>query len=301
MEKSKHTLLIAAFLFVLSGAGAVAIVIASKPHPAISINIWPNALKIDASQAADARSELFRAIVERDAKPSDFAIGGDAATLANILQKIELLRSSPGEASQTSKSLYVAILDTSPAQPEKVEPANLVELNLAEAGDAAVLVVANRPTIFKVEGAAKEAHAKIAVESPAAFDIANNHPKLLAGFHSGAFGQVAASSDDYTDVSDRTRTNRLCQMLRGWGALFNVEIPKIGIWIIKDPARIYVRQNGLSQTALAEARSSDVQSHCSPPGATANRVIEPLPAPIIRRPSVQLPVRRSPDGYIPNR
>jgi hypothetical protein len=259
-------------LVVILGAAVAAPLLA--PRPAVSVWVTPFSTHIEVNRRPVEQRDTDLDLVASNHTKSDLAIGGDVEHLAQTFKKLKQLKASIREPARSNRLLHVAIVDAHASGAN----APHVGVDLKNAGDAAVVLVTQDPVIWRVDNAAPDQRAKIAVEGPSAFDVENALPGLLADFRSGAFGAAdAAGSSDYINRNDAFARGRLCRALIEWARLYGVQLPMMGIWTFKNPGLIKVRESGLSTTDWVEARAVDAQSLCypsnpfySPPPRNAN-------------------------------
>lgn len=115
-----------------------------------------------------------------------------------------------------------------------------VALDLSGIKTAAVVLIANRPVVWQVEGARSDQRAKIGFEGPFAFDLVGGHQGLLAGFRVSAFGGgKTASPRDLKNIGEKKFHRRLfCANAKRWQRYFDVPEGKIFIWHIRNPRKI---------------------------------------------------------------
>ena len=115
-----------------------------------------------------------------------------------------------------------------------------VALDLSGIKTAAVVLVANRPVVWNVEGARADQRAKIGFEGPFAFDLVGGHQGLLAGFRVSAFGGGrTASPRDLKNIYDAKIHRRLfCASAKRWQRYFDIPDDRIYIWHIRNPRKV---------------------------------------------------------------
>lgn len=246
-------------LIIVLGVAVAAPLLA--PRPAVSVWVTPFSTRIDVNRPPAEQRDTDLDLVASNHTKSDLAIGGDVEHLAQTFKKLKRLKAAIREPARSNRLLHVAIVDTNASGAS----ASRVGVDLKDAGDAAVVLLTQGPMIWRVDNAAPDQRAKIAIEGPSAFDVENAQPGLLADFHSGPFGAAdAASPSDYINRNDTFARGRLCRALIEWARLYNVQPPMMGVWTFKNPRLIKVRESGLSTTDWVEVRAADAQSLCYP-------------------------------------
>ncbi len=214
----------------------------------------------------------------------DIAFGGDAKKLLATYKRLRGLSANPGDARISNKSLSVAIVTVGRDRLQDRTAANLgvtggsakttraIDVNLKEAGEGAVLLMADRPVMWQATGVRSSHRAKIAVEGNAVFDIANTQQGLLAGFRVGSYGaRDTADPRDLDDDATKKGRYRFCYSMRVWAEQFNVEMGDIRIYRFADPTRIAVVGDRLSDASGRRITPEYVSDACRTPEGYAMR------------------------------
>ncbi len=276
---------------VVVGAAAVLILVSCisvqlAPRPRVRVVATPFSTTVeidhpDAQQKRPSAPDPALLAVATSATPADLAIGGDALSLSKVLGRLSASVAAVSEPARYNHALHVAIIDAPPAPIGSPTPR--ITLDLKNAGDAAVLLIGEGPTIWSLRNVDASQKGKLAIEAPASFDVENAPAGLLAGFKSEAFGHgETTSSGDYAAAASADRNRRFCSALRRWASLYRLPFTELGIWILKNPAEIKVSKNGLSTTDWPQSRAMDAQRKCDPrvelrPSIESNRNIRSVP------------------------
>jgi hypothetical protein len=200
-----------------------------------------------------------RARIENALTVDDIAFGGNPKQLRETLTRLRSITANEGDARAYNRSLAVAIVNVSADR----SPKKPIEIDLANAHDGAILVIANRPVVWSTVGVSPKHRAKIGFEGSAVFDVVNAPRGILAGFRVGGFG--AANVTNPLDVH-RNRSPkdlaRFCESIRSWSNHFQVSTGTIKVWRIEDPDRISVYGDSLSVDGGTEPKPEFISDIC---------------------------------------
>lgn len=260
----RHPVRRAAFIVAAVVVIATIVSAALAPRPQVRVTMTPFSTSVEIDRLAVAPRDVDLDLISRSYTQGDLVIGGDLERLTKIYKKLKASRAPAREPSRSNRILHVAIVDAPIVMANSRGPAPHIGVDLKDAGDAAVLLVAEEPLIWSIRNASSDQRAKISVEGPAAFDVENAPAGLLADFRTGAFGAARTTSPaDYVAFADHERAARLCGALRRWAELYDTPLSKIGIWLIKNSSELKVQQSGLSTSDWPQPRASDGQTKCS--------------------------------------
>jgi hypothetical protein len=202
-----------------------------------------------------------RARIRGSFSHSDISFGGDEKALLRMLTRLRSITASAADGRTHNRSLSVALVETlEQGAGERRAPTGFwrqvagnasgikVSLDLAKADKGALLVVTNTPIRWTVASAKAGQTAKIAFEGPAAFDVENAHPGLIAGFRIGAFG--SSDSTEPQEASPNASSSqrlRFCESMKSWVRHFDVNPAEVRVWRLYDPTSI--RMFGAQLTA----------------------------------------------------
>ena len=223
--------------------------------------------------------------IDQVVSADDIAFGGDAKKLLSTYKRLRAASANPGDARISNKSLSVAIVEVSKDRLQDRAPSGLgilgnstrttrpIEVSLKEAGDGAVLLVADRPVMWQPVGVRASHRAKIAIEGNAVFDLLNAPQGLLAGFRVGAYG--AHDTTDPRDLGDSAPKKglyRFCSSMRVWAEQFNVEMGDIRVFRFKDPSRIAVVGDRLTDSSARRMTPDYVSDICQSNAQSGYRI-----------------------------
>jgi hypothetical protein len=200
-----------------------------------------------------------RVSIENAVTVDDIAFGGNTKQLRETLKRLRSLTASESDARAFNRSLAVAVVNVSADRSTK-KP---IEIDLANAHDGAVLVIANRPITWSAVGVTPKHRAKLAFESSAVFDVVNAPRGLLAGFRVGGFG--AANATNPLDIQRNGSLKdlaRFCDSMRSWSSHFQVSPGNIKVWRIEDPDRVSVYGDSLSIDGGTEPKPEYISDIC---------------------------------------
>jgi hypothetical protein len=181
--------------------------------------------------------------VENTVTSDDISFGGDIKKIKATLQRLRNLTANVADARTYNRSLVVAVVSVSDDRPTK----KAIELDLANAHDGAILLIANRPVVWSTVNVSPKHRAKIAIEGSAVFDMINTPPGILAGFRVSGFGAAnATNARDVQRGSPKRELGRFCNSIVTWAKHYQVVAGNIRVWRIDDPERISLFGESLS-------------------------------------------------------
>jgi hypothetical protein len=113
-----------------------------------------------------------------------------------------------------------------------------LSLDLGEVPGEAVVVIADQPIRWRLDGLTPDSRPRVGFEGYAAFDVLGGQPGSLAGFRIGAFGATGfARAMDPTDgeVSNR---QTFCASLQNWTDHFGLPSDAVRFTLVLNPSRI---------------------------------------------------------------
>lgn len=220
--------------------------------------------------------DFGRLRIERNLNADDIAFGGDAKQLRATYERLRKLTASVADGRISNRSLSVAVVDVTndrvraeglarftfghSAKSRRTQP---IEVDVGQAGEGAVLLLANRPVRWSAADVQPGQRAKIAIEGSAVFDVAEMPKGLLAGFRIGAFGAFdPADANDAAPRSSLKRRKRFCRSVVTWARHFQVEAGDIRLWRMTDPDRITLMGDRLSQSGGTQSKPEFLTDFC---------------------------------------
>ena len=202
----------------------------------------------------------------------DIEFGGNEKALLENMKRLRSLSANPSSGTVSHKTLSVAVVTLTKDRLTKSGRMALfapdarrqpIEIDLTNSGDAAVLLIANRPVVWSTIGTSLAQRAKIGIDGPAVFDIQNAHPELLAGFRIAAFGAHEAIDPRDADPSAAVPSRvRFCKSVAVWAKHFRVDLRDIRFWRFEDPDRIAMQGEQLSQIGGLEKKREVLTDFC---------------------------------------
>jgi hypothetical protein len=206
----------------------------------------------------------------------DIAFGGDEKQLLATYKRLRSMTASVADGRRLTRSLSVAVVTVTTNRAEQRTASTAIwrdartmprtkpiDVDLGNAGDGAVLLVANRPVLWSPVNAHASQRARIAIEGAAVFDIMNAQQGLLAGFRIGAFGvRDAADALDADSAGKRSGRLRFCKAVAIWARHFEVDPRDVRIWRFLDPDQISLSGDRLDQSGGTSSRPEFLSDFC---------------------------------------
>lgn len=203
--------------------------------------------------------------IDTPSNRANIATGADSKKLAAQLKHVRSTAAQPEEAPRNNRILHVAVIEVTDTNAPKVA------IDLANAGKAGLLVIAEDPIAFSLNNASPAQRAKVAFESPGVFGIHNAHNGLVAGIRSSAFGANNISRPRHLTGEQNGRTTALgCNTLRIWARHFGVPVGEIGVWHFTDPSRIRISERGLAGSGGDDFIARNLDVNCFSDNSTTN-------------------------------
>jgi hypothetical protein len=206
--------------------------------------------------------------IESAFSSQDVAFGGDAKQLLASYKRLRDLSATPADGRINNRFLSVAVvtLTSDRAVARRLRgghPTVPIDLDLGEAGQGAVLVMADRPVVWRPVNTTQGQRAKFAFEGDAVFDLDKAPHGLMAGFRIGAFGARDASNPlDIDHTASRRNRQRFCSSIKTWAKHFQVEFGDVRLWRMTDPDRIALARDTLSASGGSEPSPEYVSDLC---------------------------------------
>ncbi len=112
-----------------------------------------------------------------------------------------------------------------------------IGVDVTNPGDAAMVMVANRPALLKISAGDRQPVARLAVEGRHPFDIQGAGHGLLAGFRIDAFGAYGSATPDDLQAGGKAG-RKLCELIGRWRNFFDVSPGNITIWRVTNPETV---------------------------------------------------------------
>ncbi|WP_407523072.1 hypothetical protein [Methylobacterium oryzisoli] len=129
-----------------------------------------------------------------------------------------------------------------------------VRVDLAQAPDRALVVLADQPLALSLAVSPPDRAGALGVESRAAFTVAEGRPGLLGGFRSTAFGapSVAPLLDTLRPGPDGIRT--FCAALRLWAGQYGLPVARLRYTLLENAAQVRLEGDRLLTDGSARGR-----------------------------------------------
>jgi hypothetical protein len=165
------------------------------------------------------------------------------------IARLKSLSGRPEQASGSATSLQIVAVAFEGIKPGAETAAASVDddgyrrlsLDLGQAPQDAVLIIADQPIRWRLDGLTPGSWPHVGFEGYAAFDVLNGQPGSLAGFRIGSFGATdTARAVDPTDgeISNRTR---FCATAQKWADHFGLPFSAVRFALVRNPTQISIR------------------------------------------------------------
>ncbi len=221
--------------------------------------------------------DVDRLRIEAAVSREDITFGGDIKAVLKTFRQLRSIAASPGDSRVNNRVLSVAVVtlpEPEPAKPESKskwswfgasspKTVQTLAIDFKFAREGAVLVIPDRPVRFVAKNADDTHRAKLAVEGPAIFDLADAPQGLLAGFKMTSFGAANATSPrDYEGNATLHHTVRFCRSLAQWMRHYQVSPDEIRIWKFDAPSVLSVAGAQLTSEGGTQSRPTYLVDHC---------------------------------------
>lgn len=177
-------------------------------------------------------------------------------------QRAQLLRvtAHPDRVSGSAAWLdLIGLLYTRPRDAEGAPPLDpngyrRVRIDLAQAPDRALVVLADQPLALSLAVSPPDRTGALGVETRAAFTVAEGRPGLLGGFRSAALGapKVAPLLDTLRPGPDGLRT--FCAALRLWAGQYGLPVARLRYTLLENAAQVRLEGDRLLTDGTARGR-----------------------------------------------
>lgn len=140
----------------------------------------------------------------------------------------------------------------------------LINLDFKRMGDAAFVVISNRPMLLNIVNQPKNLFGRLGVENKLPFDITNFEGPFLAGFRVEAFNfYKAIDPSNLLDQEKKKRRNsKLCSAIKDWQKFFDVKNNNIKIWRAINPLRLELQESVVKSPDVKPVRSKNFRRLC---------------------------------------
>jgi hypothetical protein len=212
--------------------------------------------------AVGRNNDKFRQILEnagpRDTAPSKPGIVTSVLGKERERQiaRLRALTGRPELASGTAASLQViavAFDGTKPGRGGGSKQAvdqdgyRILQLDLARAPRDAVVIIADQPIRWRLQGLTPASGPRVGFEGYAAFDVLDGQPGSLAGFRIGTFGANSFARAADPTAGDGNNHQGFCTSLQNWADHFGLPFDAIRFTLLLNPSRI-APTSGLTQS-----------------------------------------------------
>jgi hypothetical protein len=215
-------------------------------------NEMPPTLQINLGNAAPPKPKIVTGVLgeERDKQ----------------IARLKSLSGRPEQASGAANSLQIiavafegikpGVAGMSAANRQSVDDDGYrrLSLDLAEMPQDAVVIIADQPIRWRLEGLAPGSWPRVGFEGHATFDILNGQPGSLAGFRIGSFGATdTARAVDPTEGEVSNRTT-FCRTAQKWADHFGLPFSAVRFALVRNASQISIRRrNPVSDGNIANS------------------------------------------------
>jgi hypothetical protein len=200
------------------------------PQPALQINLGnaaPSKPKIVTGVLGEERSKQIARLKSLTGRPEQAS--GSATSLQIVAVVFEGIK--PG----------VAAAPAPQGQNVDDDGYRRLSLDLGQAPQDAVLIIADQPIRWRLEGLTPGSWPHVGFEGYAAFDVLNGQPASLAGFRIGTFGATdIARAVDPTEGEVSNRTT-FCAAAQKWADHFGLPFSAVRFALVRNPGQISIR------------------------------------------------------------
>jgi hypothetical protein len=114
----------------------------------------------------------------------------------------------------------------------------ILQLDLKRAPRDAVVIIADQPIRWRLEGLTPGTVPRLGFEGYAAFDVLDGQPGSLAGFRIGTFGASHYARAMDPTVGDVSNRQGFCKSLQAWADHFGLPFDAVRFTLLFNPSRI---------------------------------------------------------------
>jgi hypothetical protein len=182
------------------------------------------------------------------------------------IARLKSLTGRPEQASGSATSLQIVavafggtkpgIAETLATRRQSVDDDGYRRLNLelGQGPQDAVIIIADQPIRWRLEGLTPGSWPRVGFEGYAAFDVLNGQPGTLAGFRIGSFG--ATNTARAVDPTEGEVSNRMtfCAAAQKWADHFGLPFSAVRFALVRNPTQISIRsRNPVSDGNIANS------------------------------------------------
>ena len=166
------------------------------------------------------------------------------------IARLRALAGRPELASGTAASLQVIAVAFDAAKPDRGGTSSLarqavdqdgyrvLQLDLKQVPRDAVVIIADQPIRWRLEGLTPGSAPRVGFEGYAAFDVFDGQPGSLAGFRIGTFGSSHFAHAVDPTVGEVSNRQGFCKSLQNWADHFGLRFDAIRFTLLLNPSRI---------------------------------------------------------------
>jgi len=172
------------------------------------------------------------------------------------IARLRALTGRPELASGTAASLQVVAVAFDGTKPDRggaskqavdQDGYRILQLDLARAPRDAVVIIADQPIRWRLQGLTPASGPRVGFEGYAAFDVLDGQPGSLAGFRIGTFGANSFARAVDPTAGDGNNHQGFCTSLQNWADHFGLPFDAIRFTLLLNPSRI-APTSGLAQS-----------------------------------------------------
>jgi hypothetical protein len=232
--------------FFVLGCIATPVIVLTLVHGKVFGSLWGGnrdlpqpMLQINLGNAAPAKPKIATGVLGEERSKQ--------------IARLKSLSGRPEQASGSATSLQIVavafegvkpgIAETPATKRQSVDDDGYrrLSLDLGQAPNDAVLIIADQPIRWRLEGLTQGSWPHVGFEGYAAFDVLNGQPGTLAGFRIGSFGATdIARAVDPTEGEVSNRTT-FCAAAQKWADHFGLPFSAVRFALVRNPSQISIR------------------------------------------------------------
>ena len=188
--------------------------------------------------------------------------GPDTYALEELEDKVSSFAAYRGEAKGAARTLQVLLVTFESPQAAATSASVLtpIKLDMTDARETAVVVVADRPLLIEFGGKAPARRAVLGVEGIAPFDLKNAPKGVLSGFKIAAFGAHGVARPDQVTSAKDARI--FCGAIKNWRTFYGLSPGAVRMDAVAGATSFKVTDAGVTHDGKVQVDVPDLGSFC---------------------------------------
>lgn len=219
-------------------------------------------LHVAGPRLTDYVSRTVLGTIYKSGDSDGITAGPEFYALENLEDKLTGLSAYRGEAKGAAKTLQILLIRHDRPVPAAPRPPAFtpLKLDLSAAGEAATLIIGDRPLLLAFGGGAPPRRAMLAVEGVAPFDLENAPQGLLAGFRIAAFGaNRVARPEQLVEAKDAAV---FCAAVKAWRTFYGLPQDAVRVAVATNATAIVVTDQAVSDNGDAPVDVPALATFC---------------------------------------